>query len=261
MDKREKEKQRQQEDQALNKLLCWVCGAAVLIVILMLAKRYRVNFTVDELELAQGVFYASRVAAILGLVLAVAMGGLYWYRIRAGKKDAWPAGLAVFFLGLAVGSFAVWHDSSSSTRTDFVIVLIIATAVLALVYYLYQRDFFVIAVALVVGFLGVWLISRLGRSKWTYLFTALAWVLFVAAVVGAQMLRKNKGTLKVKDREVRLLPVKANYVLILVSAGLMGILLIAALALAGAGIPATVFYAVPVAWGLIMAVYYTVKLM
>lgn len=60
MDKREREKQRHQEDEALNKLVWWVCGAAALFLLLIVAKRYRVNYVVSETGLAAGVFTAPR---------------------------------------------------------------------------------------------------------------------------------------------------------------------------------------------------------
>ena len=89
----------------------------------------------------------------------------------------------------------------------------------------------------------------------------LAAVLFVAVAAFARYLQGSKGVLRQGRLTLRILPVKANYLLIYVSCALMLVFLVATLFLIGGGIPTGVFYAVPVAWLFIMAVYYTVKLM
>lgn len=260
MDKREREKQRHQEDEALNKLVWWVCGAAALFLLLIVAKRYRVNYVVSETGLAAGVFTAAQIMTFVALTLAVAGVVLAILRGKSGKAWSKLAGAAVFFAGLSASSLAVWQDGSGN-KIDLVSLLTAIVAVLAMAYYLYQRDFFVIAVTVAVDIVGVWLFSRVGQSSWRYLFLAMAVVLVLAGVVCLAYLKKSKGIVKVGAREVRIFSAKANYPLMMVSGGLMVAVLIAAQLLMGGGIPVTVFYAVPVAWALIMAVYYTVKLM
>lgn len=264
MDKREKDKQRQQEDEALNRLVWWVAGSALLLILLIVAKRYRVNFTSEEAKLALGVLKTACVLTFVSLALAVAGAVLAVIRGRKGKSWGKLAGAAVFLAGLSGCSLAVWQEDSgivSPYKIDLAVLVIVIVAVLAMAFYLYQRDFFVIAVTVAVDIVGVWLFSRVGQSGWRYLFLAMAVVLVVAVAVCLQYLRKSKGVVKVGAREVRIFPAKANYLLMTVSAALMVVVLIAAQFLMGGGIPTTVFYAVPVAWALIMAVYYTVKLM
>lgn len=259
MDKREKEKQRRQEDEALNKLVWWVCGAAVLFLLLIVAKRYRINFTVSEVDVSKGVLAAAQIATFAGLALAAVGVVLAVLRGRSGKPWDKPAGAAVFCAGLSVCALAVWQGTSN--RIDLASLLTVIVAVLAMAYYLYQRDFFVIAVTVAVDIVGVWLFARVGQSSWRYLFLAVAVVLVLAGVVFLAYLKKSKGIVKVGAQEVRVFPAKANYPLMMVSGVLMAAVLVAAQFLMGGGIPVTVFYAVPVAWALIMAVYYTVKLM
>lgn len=260
MDKREKERLRRQEDEALNKLIWWVCGSAALFLLLIVAKRYRVNFTKDEVGLAMGVFTAAQVMTFVALALAAAGVVLAVLRGRNGKPWGKLAGAAVFFSGLSVCALAIWQDGSGN-KIDLAALLAVIVAVLAMAYYLYQRDFFVIAVTVAVDIVGVWLFSRVGQSSWRYLFLAMAVVLVVAGVICLAYLKKSRGIVKVGEQEVRIFLVRANYPLMMVSGVLMVAVLIAAQFLMGSGIPVTVFYAVPVAWALIMAVYYTVKLM
>lgn len=260
MNKREKEQMRRQEDAALNKFLYWAAGAAILDFILLAIRRYRVDFTVDELELAEAVLLGSQVATFVLLALAVLAGIWAVRRWRKGKRSYFPGALTVFLAGGALAAYVVWHDSDGLKIYTLVAVYVVA-AVLALIYYLYQRDFFLIALVSAASILGVWLFSQLGRRLYAYVVLALAAVLFVAVAAFARYLQGSKGVLRQGRLTLRILPVKANYLLIYVSCALMLVFLVATLFLIGGGIPTGVFYAVPVAWLFIMAVYYTVKLM
>ena len=80
----------------------------------------------------------------------------------------------------------------------------------------------------------------------------------MAAVAAA--VQRGKGALNLKGKRIELLPKTANYILIYVSCVLMALVLIASMVI-GTGVGEMVYYAVPAAWALIMAVYYTVKLM
>ena len=84
-------------------------------------------------------------------------------------------------------------------------------------------------------------------------------VLIVVAAVAAAA-QRSEGVLTLKEKKLELLPKTANYLLIYISCVLMALVLIASLIL-GTGVGEMVYYAVPTAWVLIMAVYYTVKLM
>lgn len=260
MDKREKENLRKQEDAALVHFLAWLLGTAVLSVILLAAKRYRVNFRVDELDLAEGIVGASGVVAIVAAIAAVA--AVVWAVVshRSGKKLVYPVGTALFLAGLTLDALVIRKDNDGTMISGLLAVYAVWAA-LALVYYFYQRDFFAVALTGAEGILWVWFYSRLGRSTASYVLLVLEVLILAGVAVVAYEARKNKGALRLGSRTVQLFPPKANYGLIYLSCVLMLVVLVASLLLVGGGIPTGVFYAVPVAWLFIMAVYYTVKLM
>lgn len=260
MDKREKELQKKQEDEALKRLILWAVGAVILIGFLLVCRRYRVDFRLDEVDLAEGLFHASGIIAIVALVLAVVLGALGAWRAHAGKALLWLNAPAVFCLGLAVSSFAIHQDNDGSWTNDTV-ALMVAAIVLAFVYYIYQRDFFLVTLDCAVGVLGVMLFAQIGRSSRTYVLLVVAALVLLAVAILTRILQKHGGQLTLGGRSRRILPARANYPLVYISCALVLVLLVAALFLVGSGIPTTVFYAVPVAWFIIMAVYYTVKMM
>ena len=82
----------------------------------------------------------------------------------------------------------------------------------------------------------------------------------MAVAVLARVLQSRGGVLSIKGKSLEVLPKNANYALLYITCAVIAAALVAALAL-GAVVTVMVYYAVPVAWLLIMAVYYTVKLM
>ena len=148
MDNRERtEKQRvkaerqRQEDIALSKVLYWFGGAVVMEVLLFLTKRYYIDFDTSEwsVNLAYGIGQALKFIPIAALILAVL--GFVWCfsRKRQGKGGVLLWAVSSFLLGLAVCSFLVYRFNPSGA--DLLTYLIPVTAVLALIYYLYQREF------------------------------------------------------------------------------------------------------------------------
>ena len=159
---------------------------------------------------------------------------------------------------LGVYSAIVWQFNA--TGVDFLIFANVVFAVLAFVYYIYQTEFFAVAAACAAGVLGIYIRFALGTGMRTYVIMALL-VVFLAAVAAlAAAAQRGQGMLTVKEKSVQLLPKTANYILIYVSCALMALVLIASLII-GTSVGEMVYYAVPAAWVLIMAVYYTVTLM
>lgn len=260
MEKREKTERQRQEDIALNKALFWMVCAAALVALLRLAERYYINFETNdaEISLAWTIGTALPFVPVIGLLLAAAC--IFWAvrKNKTGKGNGFPTVLATFFVGLAVSGVMVWRFGTGGVQ--MMTYVVIGSAVLALIYFLYQRDFVVVGLSCGLGMLGVWAIFREGKTTRIYIAVILLLVVLAGLAVLARLVQKKRGVLTMKGREFELLPKNANYALIYITCAIIAVLLIAAL-LVGGVLSAMAYYAVPVAWLLIMAVYYTVKLM
>lgn len=257
LDKRKKGK-KAQEDQALNRVLLWFGGAVVLEFLVLLLNRFYVNFDASGTELAYGIarflrglVWVSAVCAALSLLWAV-----LWR--RKGKKSFWPAALTVIWLALGICALVatLWRE----VGVQFLYIVVPVVAVLALVYYLYQREFFFVGVLSGVGLFALWsyrkLIARQPGAVYVIFIVAAA-VTLIAAVVFF-LLQRGKGCLPGK-KKLRLLPAKADYIPLYVSCGVNAASMVAAL-LFGLGI-AYICLFVLVAWLFAVAIYYTVRLM
>ena len=128
------------------------------------------------------------------------------------------------------------------------------TSVLALIYYLYQREFFFAAVISALGLLGVKVVPyHFGFPAIAYGYAVVLGVALVGAVVVFRVMQAAGGKLRLKGNWVEVLPKSANYALLYVTCGVVAAVVIAALLLGGLA----VLYGVLVAWLLILAVYYT----
>ncbi len=267
MDSRERlEKQRlkaekqRQEDIALTKVLYWIVGAVVLEFLLLMTQKYYIDFTVDDfgISLAVGIASALKIITFAGIIAGAAVLFLAVSQWKKGKKGIFLWAIGAFLVMLGVYSAIVWQFNA--TGVDFLIFANVVFAVLAFVYYIYQTEFFAVAAACAAGVLGIYIRFALGTGMRTYVIMALL-VVFLAAVAAlAAAAQRGQGMLTVKEKSVQLLPKTANYILIYVSCALMALVLIASLII-GTSVGEMVYYAVPAAWVLIMAVYYTVKLM
>lgn len=260
MDKRDKTERQRQEDAALVKIFCWMTGAAILVVLLRLAQKFYVDFDTSDVSIDRAWLIGKSLPWVFlaGLILAAGAFFLTLRAKRSGKAALLPGAAGVFLLGAAVCALGVWQMGAGGIR--LLTYIIIGLAILAMIYYLYQRDFAVVALVCGIGLLGLWLIFRLAAGMRLYLVLTLLLLLLAAIVVCARVLQRNGGILLLKERRLAILPKGASYALIYISCGLMALALLVALVL-GATLSTMAYYAVPVAWGLIMAVYYTVKLM
>lgn len=138
-------------------------------------------------------------------------------------------------------------------------VLVPVVAVLALVYYLFQRDFFCISVISACGILSLLLYRWLFWNHPTMIRCGyvLAFLLLAAAAAAFFLLQRGKGPLPLGVD--KLVPRDANYPLLYATCALNALLLALTLILGSAAAYYLIF--VLVAWLFIMAVYYIVKLM
>lgn len=248
--------QSRHEDEVLTRALIWIGGAAVMLLLLLLGNRYYVNYRAGEIPLMAALKdYVLPALAAAGVAACAVLSYVCVRRAKEKKAIKWIVAPAVFCGVLGVATAIVWQFHASGVQAMFAIIPTIA--VLALVYYLFQREFFLIALASAVGILGLWIVRRAADGStvvlYAYLFAA---ALFLAALaVLTRKLQQAEGMWKGK----RVLSKKAAYPVIYATCAVMAVLLAAAL-VAGAGV--TYFLMFPaVGWLVIMAVYFTVRLM
>ena len=257
MDKDQKKARQHQEDAALNRGLLWVAGAIVLEFLLLMVNKYYINFRVTEsgIAAAETIMNILRAARWAGLAGAAAC--LVWAGLRLKKESGGltlPVALTAVCGAAAVCGYVVMTFHAAGVRMLFI--LVPAWAGLALVYYLYQREFFFSGIAAGLAAVGLWLVRTSGGRL---LYTALAVIALVLVAALALALEKSGGVVKVSGREVRLLPQKAKYLLIYVTC-VGGIAAVAVAQFAGASAAYYLMYAA-VAWVFALLVYYTVKMM
>ena len=256
MDKKQREERRRQEDIALQRGLLWVAGAIVLEALLVLVNRFYINYFLTDsgvqiylaLDRTLRVLrYGAGIAAVAALVWA-------FLRLKKGQRFGLPLIAAIALAAVAVCS----HVSAKfqGHGMSMLFWLVAAWAVLALVYYIYQREFFLAACACGMSVLGLWFIRYGAAARWES-----AMVLAAIALVGAVALwlKRTDGLLPLGGEPIRFLPKKSAYSVLLTTCLASLAVPVAALFLGG-----TVAYYLMfamAAWLFALFVYYTVKLM
>ena len=254
MDKKQREARRQQEDIALQRGLLWVAGAVVLEVLLVLINRFYFNYNIESEarifltlhDVLRGVRMAAPAAAILAFL---------WMAWQLKQKKAYVLQL---ILAVALAAVSVCTHVTIKFGRDGMSMLywlVIAWAVLAMVFYIYQREFFLGASACGMSVLALWFV-RYGASGRPEALLLTAAILVVG--LAAMWLKKNDGALNGKD-ELRFLPKGSSYNVLLVTC-LASLAAVAAAMLAGGSLAYYLVY-VMIAWLFALFVYYTVKLM
>lgn len=245
------------EEEALNSILYWFVGGCVLEFLLLLLKRYWVDYRLGaELNFLLHVLMPA-VTVLSFLALAGSAAAFFWWK-KSGMKARLPLAVALVSLGISAGCFSAWLLGAAGLKVIYTVVPVVI--LLAVIFYLYQREFFFISCLSTLGILGIWLCShgvsgRTGVVCWIYVLCAL--VLVGAAAWCCYLCQKERGALAWKGKKLQLLAKETNYLLLYVTAAISAGVLVCALM----GLTSMVLYAVAVAWLLVMAVYYTVKLM
>ena len=256
--KKKAEAIKKQEDVALTRALIWFAAAMVVEFLLLLIDNV---FTrgIPSYNFANDLANALPIIAGGCLLCAVAAGIWCWKRTTAKKEIAFmPLVLAAVFLVLAGSALVLVQVPSAA---DLLKVTVPALGVLALVYYLYQREFFVSALASGVALLGVWLVNR-GSVKMDlliFLCVAVGIVVQLAVLMLGLLLKKYNGALTIKGKRLVVFGKQANYLPVILSC-VLGILSLAACLVLGE-LAAFYLLFVLLAWLLLLLVYYTVKLM
>lgn len=255
MDRKQREARRQQEDIALQRGLLWVAGAVVLEVLLVLLNRFYVDYSLDDASVQifltlHKILIVLRMAAPAAAVLA-----LLWtvWQFKQKKPYALQMTLAVALAAVSVCvHVAVRFRGAGMSMLYW---LVIAWAVLAMVFYIYQREFFLGASACGMSVLALWFV-RYGAAGRPEAILLTAGILVVGLI--ALWLKKNNGALNGKE-ELRFLPKGSSYSVLLATC-LASLAAVAVAMLAGGTVAYYLVY-VMIAWLFALFVYYTVKLM
>jgi len=260
MNKNQRDEQRHQEDLALSRGLIWVGAAIVLELLLLLVNKYYVNFysTQASVNLAIALQTGLKAVRIISLVGMAACAVWAWLNMKKNGKATVPVVMLLGCAALCFCSHITLAYNDSGVRMLFL--LVPAWAALALVYYLYQREFFISGVFTGLGVVVLWLIRHGATSVVTmYLFLALMVVVIGGGLLWLNMLRKADGKMKLGGKSVEILPQDANYAimfavaLVNVAAAVLGLLMGSTIAYY------LVYVLVAGLFGLL--VYYTVKMM
>lgn len=262
MENRKRAERKKQEDIALTRALIWFGAAMALEFLLLLVNKYYVNFTVDSASIALALALGTvlKVAAIAGLAGAVVCGVWSWKRAKA--EEVLPFGgivltTALLAVGISSALIVLFHRPA----VQMCYLLVPAGAVLALVYYLYQKEFFFSACGVGVGMLGLWLVRKnIGTHDLLVNLYMVAGAVFLLAVLMLTLtLKKKQGVLTVGGKAYEILPKQSNFMLILLSCAVSLLALLAGLLLGGT----VAFYLLflLLGWLFVLLVYYTVKMM
>ncbi|MBS6217650.1 MAG: hypothetical protein KH704_12105 [Clostridiales bacterium] len=256
MDKRERAERAKQEEAAMNRVLIWIGGSVVLEALLLLLNRYYINYQVKDIEIAMAL---RNVFGVLAVVLPVCfLGCLAWWMVswKRGPRRVMPQVLTTITGVLAACALIVRFYDKTGIKALYVGVPCLA--VLALIYYLYQREFFIMSLMGGAGLLGLWLLNRRAAHPLeVYGYLAVEIAFLVAVAVCSHLLQERGGVFQRGEKRMVLLPKDANYTMLYATCLVVALIQVIALVMG----PMMLLYGVLIVWLLAMAVYYTVKLM
>lgn len=139
MDKQKQAARNQKEDVVLNRTLIWFGGAVVVELLLLLLNRYYINYNVSGITLMSNIHKALPVMIAALAVLTVVCAVWLYTGLKKKRSGLIPGLLTGVFGALALGCLAAFRFKGAGIQ--LMCTLVPAVAVLALVYYLYQREF------------------------------------------------------------------------------------------------------------------------
>jgi len=262
MENKKNAERKKQEDIALTRALSWFGAAMVLEFLLLLVNKYYVNFTADSASIAVALAMSTviKVTTALGLIGAVVCGFFGWknYKASGALPFLWLVlTAALLALGLGSGLIVLFYRAA----VELLYILVPAAAVLALVYYLYQKEFFFSACGVGVGLLGLWLVRKNSGTHdlLVTLYTVAGAVVLLAILLLMLKLKKEQGVLTIKGTQYSILSKQSNYLPMFLSCALGLLALVAGLLLGSTAAFYLLF--VLLAWLFVLLVYYTVKMM
>ena len=252
-EKEKRSRRRSEEDAVFNRMLLCLLGAVIAEVVVLIVKRLYVDMI--SIDVAGALLDFFRVFQFAGIAPAIAC--VVWCVIwkKQGKKLVLPGILTAVMFGLWIISLLAYYLFDTGVR--ILMILPAVAGVLILIYFLYQRMFFVNAILTGGGLAALWLCRRYYMNHPTAItvcFVAGLVVLIVAALL-AWKLRKTDGMLG----KIRLMPEGSNYEIGWITCAVTAVTMILALLL-GVTVAYYLLF-VLVAWLFCQAVYFTVKLM
>ena len=253
-EKGKREHRHEQEDAAFNKMLLWLLGAVIVELFIMLVKQLYVNFLagVDVAFVLLKVFH---VFTFLGAALTAV--GIVWAALncRRGKSAIVPSICTAVVAGLWV--LSVLGYDLFDVGMNIMMILPAVAAVLIVVFFLYQRVFFLNTLITADGLMVLWMHRQYYWEHPTMirLFFAAGFVLLAAALVLSFLLYRSGGKLG----RLRVMPADTGYLMTWITCGVTALAMVLALAL-GTAVGFYLLFAL-VAWEFVQAVFYTVRLM
>ena len=248
---------RQMEDRIFNRMLVWLAVAAVTEIYFVIVNRFYVHARAGEINAMVAWHSALLVLLFVGLALCAVC--LLWGRkkLAKGQDTILPFAMAGGFLVMGLGSIAV---RMSHPASHLVMGVIPGLAVLIIIFYLYQKEFFPCALVSAMGILTL-VVYRISGGAGSKYQLGIGLTLIVAGVCLLCMLtlKKGDGALQVKGKPVQMLSPEANYLPFYISL-VVAILVVLCPLLLGS---AAAYYGIWAlgAWVFILAVYFTSKLM
>jgi len=243
------------EQEAMNRVVnIFLVGIAAEFYLLTMHKR----LTGTAAQMA-GAVKLLEVLGWAGLVLAAA--GLVLMLVKKADPKLRKAGLC----GLLVGAFLAVSNVLMYVvyprAGQFLCALVPIVAVLALVYYLFQREFFVSSVILSGTMFTLWVLGRgLGTEKWNGRVITGAVVVLVGLALLAVLTRKveKSGGKWTGKKEIAVFAPTCSYKMVYAVYAVAAALIVLALVMSS-----TVFYTMWLSGILlfVLAVYYATKLM
>jgi uncharacterized membrane protein (UPF0136 family) len=169
--------------------------------------------------------------------------------------------LLFVFLAFWVGDYVISQNYAEGIK--FMCTAVAAAAVLALIYYIYQREFFLSALATLGGISALWVYRRSAMwgmlSARVYVVFAAGLILLILCAVLARRVQRKKGTITVRGTNYRVFSSLSNYNVIYLSCALVALFMIASFFLGNMAAYISMFALAVYFFAL--AVYSTVKLM
>ena len=256
-DKERQSQRRRAEDAAFNRMLLWLLGAVVAELVILLVKHFYVDITGTSLSvtIAQVLLAIFRVYRFLGIALTAL--GVVWIVLarNRGKGVLLPVSLTgvACFLWIVFSVAYYFFD----TGLRILMVLPAIAAVLILIYFLYQRAFFVSAALTGGGIAALWLYREyyMNHPRMITACFIAGWIVLVAAAVLCWRLKQSGGKLG----QVRLMPSRSHYAVIWITCAVVALAMALGLLFGSAWSLYLIFGLI--GWLFCQAVYFTVKLM
>jgi len=256
IDMTEKEKRlqrRKAEDAVFNRMLLCLLGAVIAEVVILLVKRVCIDLV--NLALANALYHIFGVLQFAALPVAVICA--VWYAVwkKKGKKTVFPLICTLVAAGLWIIALLTYQLNEFGVR--MLMLLPAVVAVLILIWFLYQRAFFVNAILTGAGMAAMWVFRRYFMNHPTAVIICFVIGLVLLALVAllAWKLRRTNGKLG----KLELMPEGSNYGVCWLTCAIVALVMILALVL-GIGAAYYLLY-VLVGWLFCQAVFFTVKLM